>query len=102
LADLTDPIWLTGDIGYCTDVLEHIPPVDVSGVIENIMASVDSCYFKIALFDDSMGKLIGHPLHLSVYSSEWWLEKFTAYKIEYHHTDEGGAFPYATFYVKNS
>ena len=102
LADLADPIWLVGDIGYCVDVLEHIPPVDVSGVIENIMASVDSCYFKIALFDDSMGKLIGHPLHLSVYSSEWWLEKFTAYKIEYHHTDEGDAFPYATFYVKNS
>jgi hypothetical protein len=101
LADLTDPIWLVGDIGYCVDVLEHIPPMDVSGVIENIMASVDSCYFKIALFDDSMGKLIGHPLHLSVYSSEWWQNKFSEYNIKYQHADQGDACPYATLYVQN-
>jgi len=101
LADLTKPIGVSGNIGYCTDVMEHIPPEDVSDVIRNIMDCVDSCYFKIALFDDSMGKLIGHPLHLSVFPSEWWQSKFSEYDIKYEHSDKGDACPYATLYVQN-
>jgi len=101
VADLTKPIGVSGNIGYCTDVMEHIPPEDVSDVIRNIMDCVDSCYFKIALFDDSMGKLIGHPLHLSVFPSEWWQSKFSEYDIKYQHTDHGDACPYATLYVQN-
>jgi hypothetical protein len=101
VADLTKPIGVSGNIGYCTDVMEHIPPEDVSDVIRNIMDCVDSCYFKIALFDDSMGKLIGHPLHLSVFPSEWWQSKFSEYDIKYQHTDKGEACPYATLYVQN-
>jgi hypothetical protein len=81
--------------------MEHIPPEDVSDVIRNIMDCVDSCYFKIALFDDSMGKLIGHPLHLSVFPSEWWQSKFSEYDIKYEHSDKGDACPYATLYVQN-
>ena len=100
-ADLTKPIGVSGNIGYCTDVMEHIPPEDVSDVIRNIMDCVDSCYFKIALFDDSMGKLIGHPLHLSVFPSEWWQSKFSEYDIKYEHSDKGDACPYATLYVQN-
>ena len=101
VADLTKPIGVSGNIGYCTDVMEHIAPGDVPDVIKNIMDCVDSCYFKIALFDDSMGQLIGHPLHLSVFPSEWWRDKFSQYHIKYEHTDEGSACPYATFYVVN-
>ena len=101
VADLTKPIGVIGNIGYCTDVMEHIPPEDVPDVIRNIMDCVDSCYFKIALFDDSMGKLIGHPLHLSVFPSEWWQSKFSEYDIKYEHSDKGDACPYATFYVLN-
>jgi len=101
VADLTKPIGVSGNIGYCTDVMEHIPPEDVSDVIRNIMDCVDSCYFKIALFDDSMGKLIGHPLHLSVFPSEWWQSKFSEYNIKYEHSDKGDACPYATLYVQN-
>ena len=102
VADLTEPVSVTGNIGYCTDVMEHIPPGDVPDVIKNIMDCVDSCYFKIALFDDSMGKLIGHPLHLSVFPSEWWQSKFSAYDIKYQHTGDGDACPYATFFVTNT
>ena len=61
LADLTKPIGVSGNIGYCTDVMEHIPPEDVSDVIRNIMDCVDSCYFKIALFDDSICLLYTSP-----------------------------------------
>jgi hypothetical protein len=101
VADLTKPIGISGNIGYCTDVMEHIPPDDVPDVIKNIMDCVDSCYFKIALFDDTMGQLIGHPLHLSVFPSEWWQDKFSAYDIKYQHSDEGDACSYATLYVQN-
>jgi len=101
VADLTKPIGVSGNIGYCTDVMEHIAPDDVPDVIRNIMDCVDSCYFKIALFDDSMGQLIGHPLHLSVFPSEWWRNQFSTYEIKYEHTDDGAACPYATFYVQN-
>lgn len=100
VADLTRLIGVSGNIGYCTDVMEHIPPDDVPDVITNIMNCVDSCYFKIALFDDSMGKLIGHPLHLSVFPSEWWQAKFSKYEIKYQHTDTDSNCPYATFYVQ--
>jgi hypothetical protein len=48
-----------------------------------------------------MGKLIGHPLHLSVFPSEWWQRNFSEYDIKYEHSDEGDACSYATFYVLN-
>lgn len=100
LADLTQPMSVTGDVGYCTDVMEHIPPHDVPAVIANIMACVDRCWFKIALFHDNMGALIGHPLHLSVFPPAWWEKAFEGYRIV-HWAVEPGDFPYATFHVEN-
>jgi hypothetical protein len=102
-ADLTERLPVVGDFGYCTDVMEHIPPGDVPAVIANIMAAAPTCFFKIAMFHDNMGALIGHPLHLSVYPAEWWREQFAAYDITFEH-DEGPVrdaqpCPYATFIV---
>lgn len=76
LADLTEPMPVDGDIGFCTDVLEHIPPEQLDAVIKNIFACVPRCFFQISLVPDVMGGLIGHPLHLSVFSAAWWEEKF--------------------------
>lgn len=100
LADITKPMDMRADVGYCTDVMEHIPTEDVPAVIANIMACVDACYFRIALFHDNMGALIGHPLHLSVFPAEWWEEKFAAYDIRYTRT-EHTEFPTASFFVKH-
>lgn len=100
LADLTQPMSVRGDIGYCTDVMEHIPPEKVDDVIKNIMDCVERCFFKIALFPDSMGALIGHSLHLSVYPADWWAEKLSSYSIRYRQSDRATPFPYATFYVE--
>lgn len=99
VADLSQPMGFVGDVGYCTDVLEHIPPEQVDDVIVNIMACVERAYFKIALFDDNMGGLIGHPLHLSVFPPEWWDVKFSQYEILYRHHDARADFPYLTLYV---
>ena len=101
ICDLTKPMFLRGDLGFCTDVMEHIPPEQVSAVIDNIMACVDRCFFKIARFPDHMGALIGQSLHLSVFDAAWWEENFTAYDIVYRDHDKDGAFPYTTLYVRN-
>ena len=101
VVDLTEEITgLKADFGYCTDVMEHIPTEDVPAVIKNIMSCVDSCFFKIALFPDSMGALIGHPLHLSVFPMEWWEDHFADYRIDYRQCDRATPFPYATFFIQ--
>jgi len=74
--DLTQVIPIGAKYGYCTDVMEHIPPEDVEKVITNIMNSVTEAFFQISLVDDVCGTLIGHPLHLSVHPYSWWMELF--------------------------
>lgn len=78
-ADLSGEFDVSGDIGYCTDVMEHIPPDSVDKVIQNIMRSVPKCFFQISTVDDAMGALIGHPLHLSVHPFDWWRGKFLSH-----------------------
>jgi SAM-dependent methyltransferase/uncharacterized Rossmann fold enzyme len=74
--DLTRPIPVKGDVGYCTDVMEHIPPEDVDTVIANILASTPRAFFQIATFPDVHGSTIGQTLHLTVQDHEWWAAKF--------------------------
>src|SRR4030095_6422761 len=57
----------TAEYGYCTDVLEHIPPDKVDLVLNNILCSARHVFFSISTRDDEWGKLIGQPLHLSVH-----------------------------------
>jgi SAM-dependent methyltransferase/uncharacterized Rossmann fold enzyme len=74
--DLTQPLPVAGDVGFCTDVMEHIPPEDVDAVLANIMAAVPRCFFQIATVPDKFGATIGQPLHLTVRDHEWWAAKF--------------------------
>jgi SAM-dependent methyltransferase len=77
-------IGLRGTIGFCCDVLEHIPTDLLDFTVKNILKSVKKCFFQISTVDDVCGALIGHPLHLSVYDAEWWCGFFesTGAKIE--------------------
>jgi SAM-dependent methyltransferase len=83
--DLTQPLEISSKYGFCTDVMEHIPPDDVETVIQNIMRASERVFFQISLVDDACGALIGRPLHLSVHPFDWWKEKFLAmgYRIEW-------------------
>lgn len=74
--DLTQPIHVLGDSGYCIDVMEHIPPEDVDKVINNIMASVPECFFQISTVPDVCGATIGHELHLTIESPRDWFDRF--------------------------
>jgi len=80
--DLTLPCPLRSPYGYCTDVLEHIPPGQVEAVVVNIMASAETVFFQIATVEDSFGAFIGQPLHLSVHDHEWWLDLFTTMGLQ--------------------
>lgn len=77
-------LWSMPDIaprqfGFCADVMEHIPTEHVAAVLLGIAARVtDSAYFRISTIPDSMGKLIGETLHLTVKSSPWWAFQIAA------------------------
>jgi 2-polyprenyl-3-methyl-5-hydroxy-6-metoxy-1,4-benzoquinol methylase len=75
-ADLSQPMLVRGDYGYCADVMEHIPPEQVDAVLTNIMACVPGCFFVIDFCDDLCGAYIGEALHLSVHPYQWWLDTF--------------------------
>lgn len=80
---IVQPLWdelgISADVGFCTDVMEHIPTEHVDDVLHNIACSVDRCYFQIATFKDGMGKLIGDTLHMTVKPAAWWREVLEAH-----------------------
>ena len=73
---------LSADYGYCTDVMEHIPPQHVDAVINNVMRCVPEAFFNISLIPDNFGEVIGEVLHLSVHSAKWWRNKFESLGYE--------------------
>ena len=75
-ADLTKPIPLHALYGYCTDVMEHIPPRDVEAVVRNIMGAAKTVFFQISTVKDDFGALIGQSLHLTVQPHDWWRDLF--------------------------
>ncbi len=83
--DLTQPIPVKTEYGFCTDVMEHIPTDDVNLVIKNIMDSGETVFFQISTVDDEFGGAIGTPLHLTVKPHAWWKKLFTrlGYKVEF-------------------
>lgn len=97
LHDLTQECPIVAPYGYCTDVLEHIPPSEVELVLKNILAAAEHVFFQISCEDDVCGKLIGQPLHLSIHPYQWWLEKFKAFDCVIHHSEDHGS--YCLFYV---
>jgi hypothetical protein len=91
--DLTLPCPLRAPYGYCSDVMEHIPPDDVAKVAANIMASAEKVFFQISTVDDDFGKIfLSQPLHLSIHDHEWWKCLFTSmgFAID-HDLDKGNA-----------
>lgn len=97
VADLNKRPPVTAPYGFCTDVMEHIPPAEVDLVLQNILISAQHVFFQISCVDDDWGKLIGQPLHLSVHPHAWWLKKFTDLDCIIHWSkDYGGS---CFFYV---
>jgi len=63
--------------GYCTDVMEHLPPEMVVESLKRIKKhTVVECWFSIANFHDREGDRIGEKLHLCVRPADWWAASF--------------------------
>lgn len=86
--DLTQPCPIEAEYGYCTDVMEHIPPEQVDKVLSNILRAAEHVFFQIACEDDTCGKLIGETLHLSVHDYSWWLKKLQAFDCVVHWSED--------------
>lgn len=97
--DLMDPVPmdLIAPLGYCTDVMEHIPTDKVQRVLSNIMSGAQRVFFGISLVDDVCGEWIGETLHLTVKPVSWWLEQFRELGATVLYSAEQK--DYAVFYV---
>ncbi len=67
------PESLSADWGYCTDVMEHIPPEKVEDVVAGIASRIKrGVYFNIATRPDNLGARIGRKLHMTVMEAHSW------------------------------
>ena len=74
-ACLWHPMDVSGDVGFCVDVLEHIPTSKVKDTIGQIMQCVPKCLFIACMLPDSIGsrqEFGKDTLHLTVRSASWW------------------------------
>jgi SAM-dependent methyltransferase len=87
--------------GYCCDVMEHIPPEQVTLVLKNILRSARHVFFSIVTEPDNLGVLIGEQLHLTVKPFEWWLEQFNELQCSIHwsNKDQNNAMFYVTAFA---
>jgi hypothetical protein len=87
-----------GDIAFCCDVLEHIPPQYIDEALDNIQKTYKYGYLKVHLKEDNFGKkgAINEELHLTVRPYEWWLQKMEE-RFDVRIAIED--FPNAIFYV---
>lgn len=95
--DLTRSLPPRAPYGFCTDVMEHIPPEDCETVLANIFEAAKRVFLRIDTEDDECGALIGAKLHLNVKPHAWWraaLEKYGRFLFE----QEGPGF--SVFYVE--
>ena len=102
--DLTEPMELTGTYGFCTDVMEHLPPEQVDTVLRNICTAALKIYFNISTMQDNMGVLIGETLHLTVQPMEWWKAKLESlgFRIDYSRDMGVSAIFYGSIYANGN
>ena len=87
--DLTKPIDLRGDYGYCADVMEHVPESDVDAVLRNMLTNCREVFFNISTVEDHFGdELEMGPLHVTVRPYSWWLNKFAEFECIVLHSNE--------------
>jgi len=96
-ADLEKPLPVAAEYGYCTDVMEHIPPEKVNAVLNHILRAAQHIFFSISTVEDTCGVLIGEPLHLSIHPYAWWLDQFNQRDCVVHWSREEGGVCF--FYV---
>ena len=83
-ADLEQPLSVHAEYGFCSDVMEHIPPAKIDQVLTNILKAARHVFFSISTVPDSCGALIGEELHLTIQPYGWWLQKLAEHDAIIH------------------
>jgi SAM-dependent methyltransferase len=96
-ADLEQPLPIHAEYGFCSDVMEHIPPDKVDRVLTNLLTAAQHVFFSISTVPDSCGALIGEELHLTVQPYGWWMQKLAERDAVIHWSHRGEAM--CQFYV---
>lgn len=99
--DLTTPLNLKAEYGFCTDVMEHIPTPLVHTVLGNILKSSQKVFFQISTVEDYFGSVLGHPLHLTIKPIKWWIDELKKHDAEilWARVDDGSCMIYCTAWV---
>lgn len=64
------------DVVVCTDVMEHVEPQFVDGVIDDVFALAKrAVFFSISCEVGARTLDNGEPAHCSVHPAAWWLDK---------------------------
>ncbi len=63
------------DIGYCCDVLEHLPTPAVAPALRAIATLTPGAYMTVCHMKDGFGARIDDVLHMTVQPHGWWLEQ---------------------------
>lgn len=79
------PAYLDADYGFCTDVLEHIPPALIRTCLAQLrVRSRKGCFIQVDTVADICGPQMDPPevLHLTVQPADWWLAEISRYWID--------------------
>lgn len=97
--DITQPFPISARFGYCTDVMEHLDPTQVRDSLIQMKRAVEFLYLRISIRPDTMGRLIGETLHLTVEPFDWWLNTLTNLSFTIIHKVENNR-DSVTFYLE--
>jgi len=100
-ADLIREIPVTAYYGYCTDVMEHLPPAEVDLALDNMLKAANHIFFQISCQQDNCGKMIGEELHLTVRPYKWWMKKLIERGAVIHWSAEEDNGNACQFYVSS-
>lgn len=93
------PMDLSAPYGFCTDVMEHIPPEDAEKVLTNIFAVAPRVFFSIGTVPDVGGALIQQTLHVNVMGHSAWRGVLSRYgRITFEQEQSGQSI----FYVEKA
>lgn len=79
--DLAHPMPARGKVGFCTDVMEHIPADQVEKVLANMFEATPKVFFQIDTEADHHGALISHELHVTVWPHARWRAVLSRYGV---------------------
>ena len=66
------PGWLPYEVGYCCDVMEHLPTQFVGLAVRKMLEACGHVFLSIAFLPEGFGDCIGERLHLTVENFVWW------------------------------